>query len=248
MQICRTRFQKDIVTEFVAPRNRKSTKVMIFCSGVPGTPNKDEVLEFYARKGYWTFFPRYRGTWESSGEFLKDSLEKDLFDVIDSLKKSFKDTWTKSSFRVKVKDITIVGSSFGGPAAILATRDRRVRKAICISPVVDWVAENRADPLDELYAILKDGYGGAYRLNKRNWNRLAKGKFYNPVNHIKEIDGKKILIFHAKDDEIVRFKPVARFAEKINCHFVPLQKGGHLSSTMLTSYRFYWKVRKFLQS
>lgn len=247
MNTCRTRFKKDIVTEFIPPKSRRSGKVMIFCSGVPGSPEKDDVLEFYARKGYWTFFPRYRGTWESSGVFLEHSLEIDLLDVIDSLKTSFKDIWTKKTYRVRPRSITVVGSSFGGPAAILATRDPRVDKAVCISPVVDWIEENKSEPLNELYQIVKQGYGEAYRLNKRNWNRLAKGRFYNPAQHISELDGRKIMIFHAKDDDVVRFKPVARFAKQAGCRLVVLNSGGHLSSSMLTQYRYYWKLRSFLQ-
>ena len=248
MHICRTKFKKEIVTEFVPPANRRSNKVMIFCSGVPGSPSKDEVLEFYARKGFWTFFPRYRGSWESGGEFLKHSLERDLLDVIDALKYSFKDIWSKKSYRVDARHVTVVGTSFSGPAAILATRDPRVQKAVCISPVVDWNEENRSDPLDDLYGILKEGYGHAYRISKRDWDRLKTGRFYNPVNYLQEIDGKCILIFHAKDDDIVKYGPVARFAKKTGCRLVSFKKGGHLSSGLLTQHRHYWRLRRFLQS
>lgn len=221
---------------------------MIFCSGVPGTPSKDDVLTFWARKGFWTFFPRYRGTWESEGTFLGQSLEQDILDVVDGLRKRFKDFWSGKSFKVVAKEICIVGSSFGGPAAILATLDTRVQKAICISPVVDWKAENKAEPLPILYDFLKRAYGGAYRLDKRLWSKLARGNFYNPVKHLQKLDGDKILIFHARDDKVVRFNPVARFAEKTDCHFVALKRGGHLSSSMLTSPRYYWKVKRFLLS
>jgi dipeptidyl aminopeptidase/acylaminoacyl peptidase len=248
MHICRTRFSKDIITEFVPPPNRSSKKVMIFCSGIPSVPAKDDVLEFWARKGFWTFFPRYRGTWESAGTFLTHSLEKDVLDVIDSLSKSFKDYWTDKRYKLDPKFIVIVGSSFGGPAAILASRDRRVNKSICISPVVDWIAENKTEPLEELYKILHDAYGPAYRLNKRNWIKLTKGNFYNPIRHLDELEGRKIMIFHARNDDIVKFKPVANFADQINCTLVALNKGGHLSSTMLTRYPHYGKVKRFLMS
>lgn len=248
MNIGRTRFSRDIVTEFLPPEDKKSRKVMIFCSGVPGTPNKDDVLEFFAQQGYWTFFPRYRGTWESSGIFLKQSLEEDLFDVIDALNEKFTDTWTGKSYRVRPKHVTIVGSSFGGPAAIISTLDARVDRAICISPVVDWVAEDKAEPLDDLYRILKEGYGGAYRLNKSSWNRLAKGRFYNPVNYVDDLDGRKIMIFHAKNDKVVRYKPVSKFAKGIGCQLISLDKGGHLSSSMLMRNRYYRKVSKFLKA
>ncbi len=247
MQICRTRFKKEIVTEFVTPSNKKSRKVMIFCSGIPSVPCKDDVLEFWAKKGYWTFFPRYRGTWESEGTFLATSLEQDILDVIDSLSSHFTDYWSGKSYQVQPKSVVVVGSSFGGPAAILASRDPRVNKSICISPVVDWQAEDKSEPLDELYVFLREAYGCAYRLNRQSWNKLAKGNFYNPARHIEEINGQKIMIFHAKDDDIVKIKPVVKFASKTGAHFIVLNKGGHLSSSMLMNNRYYRKVEKFLK-
>src|SRR3990167_7073410 len=130
MYTCRARFKRQIMTEFIHPKDIKSRKVIIFCSGVPGSPDKDDVLEFWAKKGYWTFFPRFRGSWESTGTFLQHSLEKDVLDTIDGLSGKFEDYWTHKKFRLKPSHITIVGSSFGGPAAILATRDKRVNKAV----------------------------------------------------------------------------------------------------------------------
>jgi len=221
---------------------------MIFCAGVPGAPYKDDVLDFWAKKGYWTFFPRYRGTWESGGTFLAKSLETDVLDVIEDLSKNrFKDYWGGKTYKVRPEFITVVGSSFGGPAAILASRDERVHKAICISPVVDWIEENKSDPLDQLYSFMKEAYGEAYRLHKGHWNKLLRGHFYNPVKHIEELDGRKIFILHAKDDKIVRFRPVAKFAKNTGAHLLALNRGGHLSSSMLIEKRYYHKVKAFMK-
>ena len=248
MNICRTRFAKDIVTEFLPPKNRDSKKVMIFCSGVPGTPNKDDVLDYWARRGYWTFFPRYRGSWESDGTFLVNSPEKDIIEVIDCLSKRFKDYWTSKSFKIKPDFITIVGSSFGGPAAILASRDKRVNKVVCVSPVVDWIAENKNEPLEKLYQLIQEAYGGAYRLDKRSWNKLKTGRFYNPVNHIDELDPTKIMIIHSRDDQIVKFKSVDQFATKLGCQFIDLEYGGHLSSSMFIGGKYYRMMKRFLRT
>lgn len=248
MNICRTKFKDQIVTEFVPPRDTSSRRVMIFCSGVPGHPDKDEVLDFWARKGYWAFFPRFRGSWESTGEFLQYSLEQDVLNVIDCLPEKFEDYWTHKKYRVNPNHITVVGSSFGGPAAILATLDKRVNKAVCISPVVDWRAEHKHEPLDILYDILRDVYPGAYRVHKKNWDKLLTGRFYNPANRIPQIDGRKILIFHAKDDTVVRFKPVEEFAAQTGARLVTLNRGGHLSSSMLMGFRYSLMVDNFLRS
>ena len=248
MHICRTRFKRQILTEFAVPKNKKSRKVIIFCSGVPGSPDKDDSLEFWAKKGYWVFFPRYRGTWESHGRFLDHSLEYDLFAVIEGMKKRFKDYWTGKSYRVNPEKITVIGTSFGGAAAILSTLNEEVTKAICISPVVDWVEEEKSEPLQDLYKFIRQAYGGVYRINKKNWDRLAGGDFYNPIRHLDKLDPQKILIFHAKDDQVVRYKPVAQFAEDLKCKLVSFTKGGHLSSSLLMQERHYKRAAAFLRA
>ena len=247
MNICRTRFRRQILTEFAPPKNKTSGKVIIFASGVPGSPDKDDVLEFWAKKGYWAFFPRYRGTWESHGRFLDRSLEHDLFAVIDGMQKRFKDYWSGKSFCVNPEHITIVGTSFGGAAAILATLDKRVHKAVCMSPVVDWVAEEKNEPLQDLYKFIRQAYGGVYRINKKNWNRLAKGDFYNPLQHIDKLDPSKVMIFHAKNDQIVKYKPVEQFAKQLNCSLISFNEGGHLSSSLLMKKEHYKQVIEFLR-
>ncbi|MEK7212119.1 MAG: hypothetical protein AAB686_00385, partial [Patescibacteria group bacterium] len=92
MHTYRTRFKKEIVAEFLPPLGRKPKKnrVIILCGGHPGTPSKPQIVEFWAKKGYWVFNPRYRGSWESSGTFLKYSPEKDILDVIGELPKGFR--------------------------------------------------------------------------------------------------------------------------------------------------------------
>jgi len=247
MHTCRTRFKRQILTEFIAPRRKNSQKVIIFCSGVPGSPDKEDVLEFWSKKGYWCFFPRYRGTWESHGRFLDRSLEYDLFAVIDGMQKRFKDYWSGKSYKVSPKKIVVIGTSFGGAAALLSTLDKRVDKAICISPVVDWVEEEKHEPLKDLYKFIRQAYGGVYRINKKNWDRLASGDFYNPVQHIKKYDPKKIMIIHAKDDDIVKYKPVEKFAKTLKCRLISPKKGGHLSSSLLMNKKYCKYVETFLK-
>ena len=68
----RTRFKHQIVAEFLPPtRPRKKQKVIILCDGMPSMPRKQALMEFLAAKGYWVFYPRYRGSWESGGQFLR---------------------------------------------------------------------------------------------------------------------------------------------------------------------------------
>ena len=246
----RTRFKKEIVAEFLPPRRTtKHQRVIIICDGAPGMPSsKFGMLDFFSKKGFWTFYPRYRGTWESDGTFLQKSLELDILDVIDQMPRGFVSLWDNKKYRVKPDEIFIVATSFGGPAGILASRDPRVKKVVAVSPVVDWRAPSKAEPIDERgYKLMKATFGNGYRFSLNHWKKLASGKFYNPVAHAAEIDGSKLFIFHAQDDESVRAREVVKFARTTGARLKLFKTGGHLSSGRIVPK--YWpQIAKFFRA
>lgn len=249
MHTLRTRFAREIITEFLPPsRPTKKQRVIIICGGMPGFPGKKDILQFYSKKGFWSFNPRYRGSWESDGRFLAKSPHLDVLDVIDQLPKGFVDSFSGQKYKVQPDQIFIVGTSFGGPAAILASLDKRVTKVICISPVVDWKVPGKIESIKTLTKFVTDGFGQAYRISKSGWKKLSSGKFYNPVSYITKLDPKKILIIHAKDDDVVTFKPVKEFANKTGAKLITLSRGGHLGSSLLLKPRFYKIFQKFIKS
>ncbi|MFH1246188.1 MAG: hypothetical protein V1489_00235 [Candidatus Liptonbacteria bacterium] len=267
----RTRFGKheEIVAEFLPPSrlykeifkkhsNRRAgdkeaavfekAKVMIMLSGVPAMPSRGQVMDFFSKKGYWVFYPRYRGTWESSGKFLARSPHEDVIAVIDKLPRGFKDSWSVEQYKIKPEKIDIVASSFGGPAGIIASCDPRINKIILISPVVDWRADSKVEPLPLLYKLIKSGFGEAYRIDKKGWHKLMRGKFYNPAIITDKIDGKKLFFVHAKDDDLALVGPVIRFAKKVGAELLLLPRGGHLSSRAILIPKIYRRVHKFLSA
>lgn len=247
MFLLRTRFKKEIVAEFLPP-SRPSTRVVIFCSGMPGVPSNTTLLEYYARKGYWVFAPRYRGSWESDGSFLKISPERDVLDVLDELPKGFVSFSDGKTYRVNPTRVVLIGSSFGGPAALLASRDPRVHKVITVSAVVDWTAPSKAEPLDPFYHFVRNAFGNGYRMTQKDWNKLKTGTFYNPAVHTDELDGRKIFMIHARDDKILLPAPVQTFAKLVHCELVMLKRGGHLSSSQtLMNPTINRKIQHFLR-
>ncbi len=214
----RTRFKKEIVAEFLPPaRSGKRQKAIILCDGMPSIPTKQPLAEFLSRKGYWVFYPRWRGTWESGGEFLNKSPAEDITDVITGLEKGrIKEIAFGQEFKLAPDSIFVIGGSFGGAAAILASLDCRVNKVIANCPVVDWSALLKApekETSNKSYpAYIREAFGNAYRLRDKNWNKLRRGNFYNPAQHIRELTGPKIMMFHAKDDPIIPWRQVDRFA------------------------------------
>ena len=247
MQTLHTFFKKEIFAEVAIP-NKPSRKVVIICSGAPGVPSKQALMEFFVKKGYWVFHVRYRGSWESKGVFLKKPLDQDLIDVIDELPRGFTDLWTKKKFKIIPKKIVLIGSSFGGPAVILASRDPRVSKVIAISPVVDWRRDGKAERMRDWIPFMQKAYGMVYRAPHKNWDKLLGGAFYNPAAHAKRIDGSKLFLIHAKDDDVAPFRPVKQFALQTGAALHILKRGGHLRSSLIMKPSIWKKVKKSFSS
>jgi esterase/lipase len=247
--VYRTRFDRDIVCEFLPPaRTSKRQKVIILCDGMPSIPRKQPLSEFLSKKGYWVFYPRYRGAWESGGQFLARPPHLDILAVIDGLKRSIREAAFGQTFRLKPDEIFVIGGSFGGAAAILCSLDPRVKRVIANCPVVDWsILRNalKAETTNPNYvAYIREAFGNGYRLSEKNWNKLCSGTFYNPVHHIREIDPSKIMMFHAKDDPSVPWQSVHSFAEQANVKLKLLARGGHLRTEYVV-HRFWPEISRF---
>jgi len=247
----RTRFARYIVTEFLPPsRSRKTQRAIILCDGMPSIPRKQGMAEFLCGQGYWVFYPRYRGAWESGGEFLKRSPHLDILDVIGGLSQEFRELAFGRRFRVSLDEVFVIGGSFGGAAAILCSLDSRVKRAIANCPVVDWgilPRSEKAETSNASYsAYIRSAFGNGYRLPDRNWKKLRGGKFYNPAYHAAEVTPAKVMMFHAQDDPYVPYQSVRKFAQVTGVRLKLLRRGGHLSTDLIV--RKYWpQIREFFE-
>ena len=106
----RTRFKNEIVAEFLPPvRTRKKSRVIILCDGMPSIPRKQGLCEFLAAQGFWVVYPRYRGAWESGGEFLRRSPHEDILDVIDELPNGLVENAFGRKYAVTPDEIFVIG-------------------------------------------------------------------------------------------------------------------------------------------
>lgn len=243
----RTRFKKDIVAEFLPPpRSSTKQKVIILCDGMPSVPRKQPLAEFLADQGYWVFYPRYRGAWESGGQFLEHSPHEDILHVIDELPRGVTELAFGRRFRPQPDEIFVIGGSFGGAVAILASLDRRVKKVVANCPVIDWSNLSQEEKLEtsnpSYAAYIREAFGSGYRLSDRNWEKLRTGKFFNPASHIHKLTPSKIMMFHALDDPYIPHRMVKDFAERSGIRLKSLTRGGHVKTEYIV--RRYWATIK----
>lgn len=242
----RTRFG-NIVCEYMAPLV-KSRKVLVLASGMPGYPGgSGKAIRTLAERGFWVFVPRYAGSWESGGKFLAHPPTDDVLRVVHGVSKGFVDAWSGQTRNVTSPKIFVIGASFGGAAAILSTRDALVKKVVALSPVVDWGAQaGTTEPVELMAKFVHEAFGNAYRGDVSVWKKLAGGKFYNPAHEARSVDGKKLLVIHAKDDEVVPFAPAKQFAGNVGARFEALGRGGHFGVSSVLKPHLWRRVESFL--
>ncbi len=246
--IFRTRFAGDIVAQF-QPAVRATNKVAILLPGCPGYPlGKRDLMHFLTRKGFFTIIPSYRGTWESDGAFLAHPPSEDVELIINELDKGFRDLWSEGEYVIHEPEVYLIGGSFGGAASILASRNPRVVKAVSISGVVDWREQKHTvEPLELMGEYLPKAFGQAYRPGDHIPERLEAGDFYNPVHAKDSIDGKKLLLIHAKGDRVVHAAPAKQFAKDTGARYVELSGDEHMGVSSASVPKIWKHIEKFFK-
>lgn len=249
MHLNRAIFKNEIVAEFCPPTrffSKKPARVVVLCDGLPSLPGKHKLIKFLARQGFWVFYPRYRGSWESSGFFLDKSPDKDVLDLISELNSGFVDLFSGVEYKINRPQFFVLGASFGGAVALLASLSEFVKKVVAVAPVVDWREIDEESFWTE-QKFIKKAFNMAYRTKAGSEEKLRTGKIFNPVDFSEKYSGKKIIILHAADDDLVPFGPARDLAAKIGAKFFALKKGGHLSLSIILKYRWRFKIMKFLK-
>lgn len=240
----------EIVAEFWGPKN-PSRRAVILLDGCPSLPQKRKLATFLTRKGFWVFHPRYRGSWESRGRFLSHSPHEDALLVADAIQRPFQNISDGTRFILDIEDVSVVGTSFGGASAILASVDPRIDRAIAVAPVVDWrKTDKEGESIETFVRILEEGFPGAYRLAPGATAKLRSGKFYAPLVEKARLSAKKLFVIHDPGDCVVPFGPTHDLVhEKRLPHLFPRGLGrmdAHLSSSVLMQREVWKKVKIFL--
>ncbi len=245
LDVYRTRFGSDIVAQF-KPADKPSNKVAILLPGCPGYPlGKRDITNFLTKKGFLTIVPSYRGTWESDGNFLEFPPSDDVEIIINQLSEGFRDLWSQGEYEVKNPEVYLIGGSFGGAAAILASRHPKVVKAVSLSGVIDWQEQKHTvEPLDFMDEYLPKAFGKGYRPQGSVKEKLEAGDFYSPLHEKASIDGKKLLLIHMRKDRVVHADPARAFAAEVGAKYVEFGDDLHMGVSSALEPRIWRHIER----
>ena len=207
---------------------------LINCPGLPSSPDSSKLKKF-AEKGFYIFNLRYKGTWESEGEFLEVSPVNDVALVIDLIKKrKIKEIYGKTILKLPNLKISIIGSSFGGSVALCCS-NLKVDSIIAICPVINFKSLSKHHILN-LKGFLKEAYGNCYRFNDIKFDKMLNSEILSPANYINSKTS--TLIIQGLQDKTINPNGVINFYNSItnkNKKLILVKNGGHLSTSDLSS-------------
>ena len=212
-----------IVYELFEPKGKNLKKGVIVISGLPNQPRNEDFGDTLAEQGFYVLQPRYIGSWESDGKFsltncIKTVLEAErLF-----LQGKAKECWGNKKIEWSIEKVYILSSSFGSTIVLSALPKLKSERIICLAPLTDLKKHNsdknlKEEDLTHLGGFLKRGFANAFRgLDEKDWKEFIKGDSEaNPMNYIKEIRNKKILLLHGDADDVVNISRTEDYYNKI---------------------------------
>jgi pimeloyl-ACP methyl ester carboxylesterase len=201
-------------------------RFMIFCYGLPSHPyqHSPAKVERLIEEGFVLLYPNYVGTWASYGTMSWEKCVDTALRSVDFLKRGKGEELRGNSVvSWKVKDITLVGGSFGGSVALVAgAKSEDVKFIVSVAAPTNWrdhsrIPEETGEPIDELFHSIQRGWENLWRIpSKKEWRRLATGNVdLNPVDYVEKLRDKNVLLIHGELDNIVSLKRSVGLHERI---------------------------------
>lgn len=236
--------------EFVL--QNKLADAIIILPGFPGRYDYNELIESFYDRGYHVFLPRYHGSFQSTGSFLKKNPINDILTFIKNLSKNTAlSLWDNQKKNFKINKKILVASDFSVPIACgaIAKNSSLFSHLIIASPIWDFkrhLSEGGMD-LRHLAEFAKRAYQNIYRIEFSDIAlKLSKFKETKPEFYIEKIKDFPIMILHDPNDPKVPFKISKEMSRKFNkVSFIEHYLGPGLSNSLINAY---WKdIDKFIK-
>lgn len=228
---------KNLYFTYLLSTSSSSKGTVILLDGLPSNPSsKDGLMKKLSEQNYDVFFPRYEGSWESVGEFLKRSPSESIAEFIEALKTGI----DIKSRKYIAKKVFILGASFGGGVALDIASRNIVDKTCVTSPVICFKNVNGINTLED---YLKTVHDKSYRFNSLGWQKLLNDKMWD-LDNVNIQKPKNVLIIAGKDDDQINEVDLVKFGKK-NRVRVSIYEFGHITLSKITEKMFEEILRFF---
>jgi len=217
---------KDLYFTYTLAELSFSYGAVIILDGLPSRPaSKDQLIKKLSGHGFDVFFPRYEGTWESKGEFLKRPPSQGIIEFIEALRKGV----SLNDKKYFARKIFLLGSSFGGGVALDVAAKGVADKTCALSPVISFRRVPRIKTLED---YLRTAYSKDYRFNSKNWQKLLEDRLWN-LDSFQIKNPSDVLIMAGNVDEQIKKADLIKFGKK-NKIRVNIYNFGHITLSKIT--------------
>ena len=192
-----------IISEFLAVENSDTTLILL--DWLPSNIScKRDVMQKLASFWFSSIAPRYKGTWESEGEFLDHNPAEDIKEIINTIRDwEFIDLYNSTTCKLPSKKIVLIWVSFWWIVALDCIDGLRNNdKCLLISPLCDMVKFSH--DLGDIRDFVKNGFWRAYNFSLGNWDNMVNGKlFMTDYSLTRNFSDKIALLYDEKDSSIL---------------------------------------------
>jgi esterase/lipase len=170
----KVKYKKYIVNMYVP--EHKSGKAVLLLPGLPASTNIEKLLNTLLATGAVIYLPNYSGTFDSGGTFGVKSSIKDVTELYQlSTKTKVKELYFGKEIQIgKIKEVILIGMSFGSIIALLGHRNKFSKLILLSSALLfrpsDFPSKELgtefANQMKNLLSLLKNAFPFSYRTGK----------------------------------------------------------------------------------
>ncbi len=210
---------------------KKSGKVVLLLSGLPPSNNINNILNIFLNTGAIVYAPSFSGMLDSEGLFSVKNAIKDVNEFYNlATKTKIRELYYGKNIEIgKVKEIILVGMSFGSIIALLGHKNK-FNKMILLSSAFlfnpkDFPTKKMGKDFNfqmkRLLYLLKNAFPYSCRMDKNSdVEDFLMGKSYlsqkkTVIDKLNNLEC-KTLILHGKNDTSVPFEIIKSIQKEVN--------------------------------
>lgn len=259
IQASRVRYQGILITLAYSDL-AKSNRAIILAYGLPDVPphHKDPFIVKLIKANFIVAIPQYAGTFDSFGvSNIQNSVDTMLHTIKFLNKGKAQDLYSLEEITWKIKDIILIGGSFGGSVVLVAgAKAKEINKIVAIAPPTDYRTQGKSEHPEERiiddYYIMKRVYPFTWRFkSKKVWLKFDRGELdLNAIDYIEKLKEKDVFLIHGSKDDSVNVNRSVELYDKIRGgkgkKELLILREGHLGQQVLRKRKVFDEVIKFI--